>query len=157
MYSSITNIVTSWLHLSHKCAYLLSGVSWRHARFVGGAWQLLCICMYAMTTTIIILIIILMNIINNNSSSYHHYHHRPCIINHSHPYHHHYFHHYFHHYYYHSTLLGMYITCCLIKLFTLATNTYEEQHRHIEGLQVRFVMLWNNVICMLFMFVKVSL
>jgi hypothetical protein len=30
----------------------------------------------------------------------------------------------------------MYITCCLIKLFTLATNTFEEQHRHIEGLQV---------------------
>ncbi|KAJ1432800.1 hypothetical protein B484DRAFT_394774 [Ochromonadaceae sp. CCMP2298] len=29
----------------------------------------------------------------------------------------------------------MYITCCLIKLFTLATNTYEEQHRHIIGLQ----------------------
>jgi hypothetical protein len=27
----------------------------------------------------------------------------------------------------------MYITCCLIKLFTLATNTYEEQHRHIAG------------------------
>eukprot|EP00428_Durinskia_dybowskii_P066072 CAMPEP_0170368682 /NCGR_PEP_ID=MMETSP0117_2-20130122/7582_1 /TAXON_ID=400756 /ORGANISM="Durinskia baltica, Strain CSIRO CS-38" /LENGTH=555 /DNA_ID=CAMNT_0010623355 /DNA_START=869 /DNA_END=2536 /DNA_ORIENTATION=- len=29
----------------------------------------------------------------------------------------------------------MYITCCLIKLFTLATNTYEEQHRHISVLQ----------------------
>ena len=29
----------------------------------------------------------------------------------------------------------MYITCCLIKLFTLATNTYEEQHRHIAVLQ----------------------
>ena len=29
----------------------------------------------------------------------------------------------------------MYITCCLIKLFTLATHTYEEQHQHITGLQ----------------------
>lgn len=30
---------------------------------------------------------------------------------------------------------SMYITCCLIKIFTLATNTYEEQHRHIQVLQ----------------------
>ena len=30
----------------------------------------------------------------------------------------------------------MYITCCLIKLFTLATNTYEEQHQHIAGLVI---------------------
>lgn len=30
----------------------------------------------------------------------------------------------------------MYITCCLIKIFTLATNTYEEQHRHIAALQM---------------------
>ena len=29
----------------------------------------------------------------------------------------------------------MYLTCCLIKLFTYATNTYEEQFRHIEALQ----------------------
>lgn len=29
---------------------------------------------------------------------------------------------------------GMYITSCLIKLFTLATNTYEEQHKHISAL-----------------------
>lgn len=29
----------------------------------------------------------------------------------------------------------LYITCCLIKLFTLATNTYEEQHQHINALQ----------------------
>jgi len=28
----------------------------------------------------------------------------------------------------------MYITSCLIKVFTLATNTYEEQHLHISGL-----------------------
>ena len=28
----------------------------------------------------------------------------------------------------------MYITSCLIKVFTLATNTYEEQHLHITGL-----------------------
>lgn len=29
----------------------------------------------------------------------------------------------------------LYITMCLIKIFTLATNTFEEQHRHITGLQ----------------------
>jgi hypothetical protein len=29
----------------------------------------------------------------------------------------------------------MYITACLIKIFTLATNTYEEQRRHIDQLQ----------------------
>lgn len=29
----------------------------------------------------------------------------------------------------------MYLTSCLIKLFTLATKTYEEQHRHVSGLQ----------------------
>jgi hypothetical protein len=29
----------------------------------------------------------------------------------------------------------MYITSCLIKIFTLATNTFEEQHRHILKLQ----------------------
>lgn len=29
----------------------------------------------------------------------------------------------------------MYLVSCLIKLFTLATKTYEEQHRHVEVLQ----------------------
>lgn len=29
----------------------------------------------------------------------------------------------------------LYITTCLIKIFTLATNTYEEQHKHITELQ----------------------
>lgn len=29
----------------------------------------------------------------------------------------------------------LYITMCLIKIFTLATNTFEEQHRHVTGLQ----------------------
>jgi len=29
----------------------------------------------------------------------------------------------------------MYITSCLIKIFTLATSTFEEQHRHVTGLQ----------------------
>jgi uncharacterized membrane protein YgcG len=29
----------------------------------------------------------------------------------------------------------MYLTSCLIKLFTLATKTYEEQHRHVAELQ----------------------
>jgi hypothetical protein len=29
----------------------------------------------------------------------------------------------------------MYVSTCMIKIFTLATNTYEEQHRHISELQ----------------------
>lgn len=30
----------------------------------------------------------------------------------------------------------MYITACLIHIFTLATNTFEEQHRHVAELQL---------------------
>ena len=29
----------------------------------------------------------------------------------------------------------LYITLCLLKIFTLATNTFEEQFQHINGLQ----------------------
>lgn len=47
----------------------------------------------------------------------------------------------------------MYITCCLIKLFTLATNTYEEQHRHIASLAALSNSLYHQVysVCSLVM------
>eukprot|EP01038_Epipyxis_sp_PR26KG_P008880 gene8880-11977_t len=38
----------------------------------------------------------------------------------------------------------MYITSCLIKLFTLATNTFEEQHRHILVLHNLSISLFPN-------------
>ncbi len=31
----------------------------------------------------------------------------------------------------------LYFTLCLVKVFTFATLTFEEQHRHVSGLQVR--------------------
>eukprot|EP00602_Paraphysomonas_sp_CaronLab_P003263 CAMPEP_0185019062 /NCGR_PEP_ID=MMETSP1103-20130426/1672_1 /TAXON_ID=36769 /ORGANISM="Paraphysomonas bandaiensis, Strain Caron Lab Isolate" /LENGTH=547 /DNA_ID=CAMNT_0027549141 /DNA_START=667 /DNA_END=2310 /DNA_ORIENTATION=- len=36
---------------------------------------------------------------------------------------------------------SLYLTCCLIRIFTLATSTFEEQRRHIVGLQKKSMML----------------
>jgi len=40
----------------------------------------------------------------------------------------------------------MYITACLIKIFTLATNTFEEQHRHVTGLQTLSILLQRGLL-----------